>query len=160
MAIYLDLGQYDEVMEFYKKAQEVNPDAPESWYLFQHLGRLYYTTGRYEDALTAFQEKCKIMRIDPIEDQHIGITYGFMGDRKKAEQVVKNLEKRKAFISIAYIYSALGDNNRAFEYMEKAYKNRTPENWNLVMLRADPEFKKIRSDPRYKALLKKVGLPE
>jgi tetratricopeptide (TPR) repeat protein len=55
----------------------------------------------------------------------------------------------------AYVYALMGDNDRAFEYLEKAYQHR--ENM-IVYLKVDPRFDSLRNDPRYKALLERLRL--
>jgi hypothetical protein len=59
-------------------------------------------------------------------------------------------------VAFALVYTKLGDANRAFEWLEKAYAERAP--W-LAMLRADPDFEPLRGDPRFAALAKRIGLP-
>ena len=55
----------------------------------------------------------------------------------------------------AYVYALMGDNDRAFEYLEKAYQRR--ENL-IVYLKVDPRFDSLRKDPRYDALMKRLRL--
>lgn len=56
---------------------------------------------------------------------------------------------------IAIIYLKLGQIDQAFEWLEKAYEVRNDQ---IIHLKSDPAFDIISSDPRLKALLKKVGL--
>ena len=57
---------------------------------------------------------------------------------------------------IATIYAGLGDRTKTFEYLEKAYQERVPY---LVYLGVDPHFDPFRSDPRFRSLLHRIGLP-
>jgi tetratricopeptide (TPR) repeat protein len=158
MAIYMELGRFDKAMEMYRKADEIDPG---NVYPRNHLGRLYNFTGRYEEALKIFQENCRIMGTDPKKEFRIGVAYALWGKRDKAEEIIKAIEADKTISgrdgSIAYIYAAMGDNDRAFEWLEKAYHNRDSY---LVFLKVELEFRKIRSDPRFKVMLKKIGFPE
>jgi aryl-alcohol dehydrogenase-like predicted oxidoreductase len=96
--------------------------------------------------------------IDSTKDFRIGVTYALWGKRDEAEQIIKAMQTDKGnAMDIAYIYAALGDNDKTFEWLEKAYHNRDSY---LALLKVELEFKKIRSDPRFKAMLKKIGLPE
>ena len=85
------------------------------------------------------------------------------GERNKAQQLLDELieQKKKKYIPpyfIAEIYSGLGESDNTFEWLDKAYEERDSQ---LVYLKAPwPEWGPIRSDPRFKALLKKIGLPE
>ena len=56
---------------------------------------------------------------------------------------------------IAMIYAGLGDKEKAFEWLEKAFNNRSSS-----LLKVDIPFENLRDDPRYKDLLKRMGLPE
>jgi len=56
---------------------------------------------------------------------------------------------------IAWLYLVLGKNDQGFKWLDKAVKERDSE---LLNLKVDPRLDPIRSDPRFKALLKKVGL--
>ncbi|HKZ79703.1 MAG TPA: hypothetical protein VJ124_15625 [Pyrinomonadaceae bacterium] len=58
--------------------------------------------------------------------------------------------------SIALIYSALGDQDQTFAWLEKADRER---DGNLARLKVDPRFDSLRSDPRFADLARRVGLP-
>ena len=59
---------------------------------------------------------------------------------------------------LAHFYGELGDTDRAFAYLEKHYQNRDPD---LQFLKVDPFWGgKLRSDPRFKDLIRRVGLPQ
>ena len=59
-------------------------------------------------------------------------------------------------VDIAMIYSGLGEQDRAFEWLERGFAGRA---YGLVFLPTDPRFDLLRSDKRYAALMKRVGLP-
>jgi hypothetical protein len=56
---------------------------------------------------------------------------------------------------IGAVYAGLGEKDKAFEWLTKAYEEHAGQ---LVCIRVDPWIKNLRSDPRYKELLKKMGL--
>jgi len=56
----------------------------------------------------------------------------------------------------AFTYASLGDRDNSFRWLEKAYQER---GWCILYLKQDPVWEPIRSDPRYKDLLRRVGLP-
>ena len=58
-------------------------------------------------------------------------------------------------MDIALIYSSMNERDKAFEWLEKAYDERTP--W-LIELNVTPEFEPIRDDPRFQDLLRRIGL--
>jgi hypothetical protein len=58
--------------------------------------------------------------------------------------------------SIAIIYAGLGDNDRALDWLEKAYQERST---GLLTLKVHPIFDGLRSDQRFRSLLRRIGLP-
>jgi TolB-like protein/DNA-binding winged helix-turn-helix (wHTH) protein len=60
-------------------------------------------------------------------------------------------------VAMAFTYSSLGNKDKAFAWLDKAVVQR---NWCIVYLKRDKVWDPLRSDPRFKALLRRVGLPE
>ena len=84
------------------------------------------------------------------------------GDKDGARRILAELEQesRRAYISpwwAAVIYSGLGENEKAFEYLDKSYRGREHD---LVFSKVWPMLDGLRSDPRYVDLMRRVGLPE
>ncbi len=59
---------------------------------------------------------------------------------------------------IATIYAGLGNKEKAFDFLEKAYQERSPD--IPYFLKADLRIDTLRSDPRFQDLLRRVGLPQ
>ena len=59
---------------------------------------------------------------------------------------------------LADAYARVGDKDKAFEWLEKAYRER--EGQNIALLKYDPTYKNLRGDPRFISLVKRLGLPE
>jgi len=57
--------------------------------------------------------------------------------------------------AIAALYAALGEKERAFEWLEKVYEQRS---YHVVFLNADPALDGLREDPRFTDLLRRIGL--
>jgi hypothetical protein len=70
---------------------------------------------------------------------------------------LKTLSKEKYVVpvDIAIIYTGLGDQNSAFQWLEKAYQERTARIAEL----SEAHFDGLRSDPRFPDLMKRIGLP-
>jgi tetratricopeptide (TPR) repeat protein len=92
----------------------------------------------------------------------VGHYYGRFGDRSKAETILARLtadpkKQQPDPVSVAMVYAGLGDAERTMLWLEKAYdpndKSRT-----LPNTRAWREFRLVHKDPRYIALMKKVGI--
>jgi hypothetical protein len=58
----------------------------------------------------------------------------------------------------AWVYASAGQTDKAFFWLEQAYEER--EGQVITLLKLDPAFKQLRSDPRFSALLQKMGLPQ
>ncbi len=92
----------------------------------------------------------------------MGCVYGLSGEREKAEQIINVFIERRTKGDqvesgfIAVIYASMGENDKAFKWLEKAYEDRDRL---LTFIKADFEWDNIRSDPRFNVFLKKMGLP-
>jgi hypothetical protein len=91
----------------------------------------------------------------------IGHIYSVSGDKVGAFKVLKQLSAlpQGTYVSpleIALIYVGLGRKTDGFQWLEKAYAERSDL---LIYVNVDPRFDGIRSDPRFQDLLRRVGLP-
>jgi adenylate cyclase len=90
-------------------------------------------------------------------------SYAAIGKRAEAEKILRGLQAKSkgGYVSpymVATIYAGLGDKDKAFEYLEKAYRDRC---WDIVWcLKADLRTDNLRSDPRFDALVKRMALPQ
>jgi len=92
----------------------------------------------------------------------LGYGYAVTGrraDALKSLQTLDEIEKKHyvSRISRVYVYAGLGDKDKAFEWLEKAYQERSDL---LAWFRKDPESKNLQSDPRFAALMRKIGFTE
>jgi hypothetical protein len=79
-----------------------------------------------------------------------------LGQSKRGLKMAEEISSQPAGLpcSIAAIYARLGEKDRALEWLEAAYRERSFE---LVGLKVDPRFDSLRGDPRYQDLLRRVG---
>ena len=118
-----------------------------------YLGSCYFLKGMYEEALEMYRKH---------NNQYaVGNTYAKMGKLDEARKILKNYIERakqgdyRPSFWIATLYFLLGDNEQGFRWLEKAYEYKDE---SMVFLKVSRAFDNVRSDPRFKALLKKVGL--
>ncbi|MCI0405544.1 MAG: tetratricopeptide repeat protein, partial [candidate division Zixibacteria bacterium] len=149
--------RYDEAIEQLKKAQEMDPN-----FFLAHLwqGFAYQEKSMYKAALEEYEKAKTLSSGSPITIASLGHTYAFSGKREKAEEVLKELFElmQHRYVSAYYfasIYAGLGDKDKAFDWLEKAFEERSQA---LVFLKVDPHVDPLRADPRFTALLRKVGL--
>ena len=101
------------------------------------------------------------MRGDPGVLGHMGNAYARAGRIAEARATIPKLQEyvRKdgtGTYEIALVYAGLGEKDKAFEWLEKAY---TLRDRGLTYLKVDPCVDPLRSDPRFQDLLRRVGLP-
>jgi TolB-like protein/DNA-binding winged helix-turn-helix (wHTH) protein len=156
---YLYARQYDRAAEQLHKTIELDPNFVTS---YLYLGYVYEQKGMYEAAIEEFS---KAMRLSgegrrPVMEAALGHAYALAGKRTEAERVLAGLEEtaKRRFISpygIAVIYAGLGDKERAFAWLNRAYEER--DNW-LNYLKVEPRLDPLRSDARFADILRRVGL--
>jgi TolB-like protein/tetratricopeptide (TPR) repeat protein len=147
----------EEALRSVKLALEMNPTFPPAYFW---LTRIYTAQGRYAEAEAALQNIGPLRTWTPAMAAR-GFLYAKAGRPQDAKAVLKefdDLARQGQYASsyaIAVIYAGLGDRERAFSYLEAAFNERS--NW-LVWLRRDPRWDEIRSDPRFRNLVTRVGL--
>jgi hypothetical protein len=88
--------------------------------------------------------------------------YAMIDRRAEAERILRDLERKSKSVyvspyTVATIYAGLGDKDKSFEFMERAFQERSLEvSWHL---KADLRIDSLRSDPRFQVLLRRVRLP-
>jgi serine/threonine protein kinase/tetratricopeptide (TPR) repeat protein len=147
--------KYDQALKELKKAIELYPEHAQNYI---YAARIYAALGRYEEAHASLQ---KYKEITGAESQtYLAYVYAKWGKREEAEELLqKTVERSKrSYISLTYIapiYGFLGDIDQALSLLEKAYLERDNR---LCYLKIDPRYDPLRSDARFKALLKKMNL--
>jgi adenylate cyclase len=152
-------GRYDEAQKIISDIIDSNPEYPWGYWDLVYLS---LWQRRYEEAIAPMHKAINLLG-NEVADQIpiLGYIYGRLGKEAEAREILKQLDEIEATgkyvppISWAWIYLGLGENDKAFEWLEKAYE--THSTW-MVYLKIDPFYLDIRSDPRYKALLKKMNL--
>ena len=156
-AIYA--GRSDEAISQFSKAAELDPNNP---WVRLFLGRAYLFKGMPQRAIDEMETALRLNPDDPFGLGFLGYAYAVTGRRPDALKVLQRLdemEKRRfvSRIARAYVYAGLGDKDKAFEWLEKAYQERSD---SLAWFRNDPESKSLQSDPRFAALMRKIGFTE
>ncbi|MGB7202692.1 MAG: protein kinase [Pyrinomonadaceae bacterium] len=157
--VYLELGEVDAAFEQCRKAIELHPNSPG---LHNSLSYVYLKQGRTAEALAEAQKAVELSNRANGHLSLLGNVYAKSGNRNEALAIVKELEenylKRQADgIDIAGIYAGLGNKDQAFEWIEKQFQNHSSE---LMAVKTEPVFEPLRSDPRYRDLLRQMNLPE
>ena len=148
--------RYEQAVESVKTTLEMEPKL-----VLPHLylGYIYSAMGKHAEAIAEFQEGIKLGDDSSSTKIYMGAVYARAGERAKAEQILKELQTAKAYVSpgeLAILYTALGQREQAFASLEKAY---AAHDLQLQYLGVDSSFDSLRADPRFQDLLRRVGLP-
>jgi eukaryotic-like serine/threonine-protein kinase len=156
---YMYARQNDKAIEQGRKFLELEPNFATGRLM---LGMAYNAGGMHEEAILLSE---KPLQAEPTNQFMLyigGYAYAKQGRRREAEQVVnkfREIAKTQNVVTyfIASIYVALGDKDKAFAELEKAYRER---DWWLRFLKIDPLMDSLRDDPRFRDLLRRMNLPE
>ena len=149
--------RYDQAIEIFHKILDLDPNY---WFAHLSLGWVYEQTGEIQGSVGALQKAWELEGSILHILAALGRAYAVSGKRDEAKRVLAELQEksRQSYVplySIAIIYAGLGENDKAFEWLEKAYEDRS---MFLTWLKVDPQLNSLRADPRFAALLRKVGL--
>jgi eukaryotic-like serine/threonine-protein kinase len=153
-----DMHRYDEAMDELNKRIATSPEYPGSY-----VGRaiLYWHQGN-QDAFVAdwVMGRTKSGRTDEAQAFAAGYRKASLkGACTAIIELLKN-KSRAEYISpyeIATYYALMGDRDQAFDWLEKAYKERSAR---LEYVKSEDFFDNFRSDPRYLDLMRRMGLPQ
>ena len=148
--------RYSEAIREHRRALKLDPNF---WLTHNNLGLTYALTGAYDQAIAEFQRAIDLS--DSSEAKaYLAYTYAVSGRSREARKILDQLQTRapQEYISpfdIAAAHTGLGDHDRAFLWLGKAFQER-----GLLMpsLKVDPLFDPLHADPRFAALLERMRL--
>ena len=157
---YFGARQYDRAIELYRRAIERNPSNAHGHFL---LGEAYLAKGMYGEGVAELQKAVAIENAPERWNRQPMLAYGYAvsGRRDEAQKILdeqKELAKQGRYISpynFAIIYTGIGDKDRAFEWLDKAYEEHSQP---LEHVKSRPLFDSLRSDPRFTDLLGRMKL--
>ncbi|MBK9214177.1 MAG: hypothetical protein IPM59_01030 [Chloracidobacterium sp.] len=159
-------GKSDEAIVQFKKTIELFPDAqgPRN-----NLSDIYEANGMYSESVEQRLVQLKLIGSSPENIKDLQLAFEKDGYKAFVQKQIdiqlysqrSSLEKDKnAYLPafrIAVDYARLGDKDKAFEYLNKAYDQREPQ---IAELKIRLPLSSLRDDPRFKDLVKRVGIPE
>src|SRR5260221_409762 len=156
--IYYNSRQYDLAID---QASHTIEQYPTYWLTYIWLGSAYREKKMYAEALQQFSEARKLSSDHPAIMALYGHTLALAGDRAGARRTLADLHllAQSRYVSSLYsaaVYTRLGDRSTALEWLDKAYKER---NDRLLYLNVDPMADPLRSDPRFRDMMKRLHLP-
>ena len=152
------LGKHEEAIAQYRRAMELDPLYPTP-----HLptGLEYEDMGRYEDAIAEYRTFERLSGEGPTAAAYIAHAEAKRGRRDEAQRILRGLEEadKAGYVSpyeYALVYAGLGERDAMFAALERALAERSDF---LLYLGVDSAWREYRSDPRFAALLGRIGLP-
>jgi eukaryotic-like serine/threonine-protein kinase len=153
---YYFARQYDRAMEQGAKALDMDPNFG---FAYWHRGMAYIQQKKFGDAITALRKAISLSGPATTFISYLGYANARLGKSREARQMIAQLERvsKRQYVSsyfIAIIYLGLGDLDRTFEWLEKAYEERSGF---MAFINVEPMLDALRGDPRFKALAEKIG---
>jgi len=151
------MRHYDQAMDQCNKGIELDPNFPWSYYARAVVAEVQ---GRFDEAIKDNQKVRMLAHNDPLTPGDLGRCYARIGRKDEALEALRKLREYanqgySVSFAFANIYYGLGDRERTFEMMEKSIRDQ--EGW-ILDANSNPLYDSLRSDPRFIALMKKVGL--
>lgn len=147
--------RYDEAIGILENAVKLEPDNSSAHF---GLGLAYAWKGMYEQAITELKKVISIQGATTTNQCYLAYALAMSGRKSEARSILDKLETTKAYVSpteLATVYVGLGDKEGAIASLEKAY---VAHDLQLQSLGADSSFDSLRSEPRFKDLMQRVGL--
>jgi len=154
--IYLNARQPAKALEQSNRVLKMDP-AFNGSYLF--IARSYEAQKNWPEAIAAFEKTKSVYSVWYVAES--GRILAESGRRTEADSSLKRLRElsQRTYVSpvhFATLHAALGERQLAFDWLEKAYRERATA---LAYLAVDYEFDSLRPDPRFQDLLRRVGFP-
>jgi tetratricopeptide (TPR) repeat protein len=153
-----DKGDYAGAIEEARRGIAISPH----WTAYRTLANCYLRLGQKDEALASAKKAVEVTNGLPVALKVLGYVQAQMGNRAEALATAKEIEasftKREIDgRDVAVVYAALGENDKAFEWLEKDFQD---HNVQLIDLRMEIAFIPLRADPRFTNLLKRMNMPD
>lgn len=157
---YWVVGEYEKALNAFNEALELDP-------LFRSAiegkALVYMSQKKYDKALRTVKKYINLMDSKYNGGAQLASLYALMGNNKQAEENIELISKRQEeepeqnlMLDYAIAYTAKGEIDLAFEYLNKAYDLKLG---SLLLIKTLPFNKILAADPRFHALIEKIGLP-
>jgi eukaryotic-like serine/threonine-protein kinase len=148
--------RYDQAIQQHQKTAELDPNF---YYSESSLGVAYREKGMFAEAVAEYLRLQRAMGGQPL--MGLAITYARMGKTADARNILNELLKRseRQYVSpdeIALVYASLGEKDQAFVWLDRAYDARSA--FLITRILGCSNYDPLRSDPRFDALLRKIGI--
>jgi TolB-like protein/Flp pilus assembly protein TadD len=151
-------GEEDLAIEQLHKTLELDPNFAHARF---HLGLTQLRKGAFAEATAEFQRAAALSPKVTDYKGGLGYAYARLGKRAEAREMLDELKDRSkqnhlSWFYIAAIYVGLDDKRQAFVCLERAYEEHEQ---GLVVIRREPMFDPLRTEPRYQDLMRRMNFP-
>jgi tetratricopeptide (TPR) repeat protein len=139
--------QYDRAIDQYQKSIELDPNSAHGL-----LAEAYQAKGMYEEAVVEME------KAGGMGNAQLGYAYAVAGKAAEAQKVLNELQalSKERYVGpfrFALVYIGLGDKDQAFAWLNKTFDE---DPYRLTVLKTNPRFDWLRSDPRFEELLRRM----
>jgi TolB-like protein/DNA-binding winged helix-turn-helix (wHTH) protein/Flp pilus assembly protein TadD len=151
-------GQDDNAIEQSKRTLDLEPNSAVTHAV---LGVVYQGKKMYPEAIAEYKRALQLGGSAGEIRGYLGYTYAVSGDRSEAERMIAELKalwpgQTRVALDLAGVFAGLGDKEKALYWLKRAQEKHVSD---LIGIRQDSRFIDLRSDPRFQALVQKVGAP-
>jgi serine/threonine protein kinase/TolB-like protein/Tfp pilus assembly protein PilF len=149
--------RYDEAIQKFENVLKLTPDN-ETTLIFRAY--TYDAKEMYKEAISEYQKLVAAGDTTTSTQCYLGYVLAQSGKKTEAQAIQEKLKTTKDYVSpaeFAVLYVGLGDKDGAIGLLEKAY---AVHDLQMQYLKVDPHYDRLRGDPRFVDLMKKVGLPQ
>jgi Flp pilus assembly protein TadD len=112
-------------------------------------------------AIREFRKGLELSGGQPAASPDLAYVYALAGRRPEALEILKQLNERSkhrpvSALDRAVVYVALGNKEQALALLDEAYEQ---HEWRMLLLKAEPLYDPLRSDPRFQDLLRRMNFP-
>ena len=155
----MEQGDVNGAIEQCQRSLELDPNY---WASHRTLSSAYLKQGRKSEALVEAQTANKLLNNESVSLKTLGYVQAMSGNRKEALAIVKELEERYPKQQadgrdIAEVYAGLGEKDQVFAWLEKDFQR---HDHSMAQLRLEAGLDLVRDDPRFKDLMRRMGLPQ
>jgi TolB-like protein/Flp pilus assembly protein TadD len=147
---YYRAGMLDKAESAFRRVLQLSPSYAS---VRLNLSKVLLAQGRFEDALAVAKEETP----EEGRDEGLAMAYFALGRKSDSNEALSRLIRDGANFSVAQVYAYRGETDLAISWFEKAYANRDVD---LYLVKGELALRKIESNARYKAFLRKMNLPD
>jgi TolB-like protein/Tfp pilus assembly protein PilF/predicted Ser/Thr protein kinase len=155
-SMYFFARQYDQALEHIRNCVEMFPTNPACQAWLRHIA---HEKGMYDDEVAAWQKAMELHGENPEDVAALGRAFEVGGIKGAWRWEIERQENRYEFarLELAGHYAFLGEKDQALDWLEKGYEQHDDR---MYIIKADPVFDSLRSDPRFQILLRRMNFPE